>query len=284
MMSLAGCTRSTGADGALPSSSTGTSVASTTPTAAPIPVPRSLPSPVVTAASPVVSAASPVLSAASPVVSAASPVVSATSPVVSAVSQSSVVVSSSTGLSPSGADRPAGSTGSTSAPTARPSPNPSPKPSATPGPHQVAANSDSPGPDHGPACAVDRRYSDESPTGLRDDVRTAWIAVKKQAAGKKVTLCLNDGKRSNAQQNALFAQYVKLYGVAAARLYVLKPDRSAHVKGYAVDVQPLKAYQWLQATKGELGWCRIYDNEPWHFEYSPVYRTGCPARLPMPVR
>ena len=73
--------------------------------------------------------------------------------------------------------------------------------------------------------------------------------------------------------------------MAAARTYVLTPAKSAHVKGYAVDVQPAAAYQWLQATKGKLGWCRIYDNEPWHFEYSLVYRaSGCPDRLPMPVR
>lgn len=116
-------------------------------------------------------------------------------------------------------------------------------------------------------------------------MEAAWISVKKQAAAKKVTLCLNDGKRSSAQQVALFKQYVKDYGLAAARTYVLTPDKSAHVKGYAVDVQPASGYQWLQATKGRLGWCRIYDNEPWHFEYSLVYRTsGCPSRLPMPVR
>ncbi len=32
------------------------------------------------------------------------------------------------------------------------------------------------------------------------------------------------------------------------------------------------------------GWGRIYDNEPWHFEYSEAYQSaGCPARLPEPV-
>lgn len=113
----------------------------------------------------------------------------------------------------------------------------------------------------------------------------AWVSVKKLAATKGVTLCLNDGKRSNAQQIALFNLYVKEYGRAAATYYVLPPDKSAHVKGYAVDVQPARAYQWLQGTRGKWGWCRIYDNEAWHFEYSLVYRTsGCPARQPMPVR
>jgi len=109
--------------------------------------------------------------------------------------------------------------------------------------------------------------------------------VKRQAAAKHVTLCLNDGKRSKAQQEALFDDYVKQYGPAAARVYVLKPDKSAHVKGYAVDVQPTAGFRWLQASEGRFGWCRVYDNEPWHFEYSAGYRTsGCPRRLPGPVR
>ncbi|MET3803467.1 LAS superfamily LD-carboxypeptidase LdcB [Nakamurella sp. UYEF19] len=140
------------------------------------------------------------------------------------------------------------------------------------------------GPGDGPACSVDPQYSDEAPTGLRADVRAGWVAIKKLAASKKVTLCLNDGKRSAAQQIALFDEYVKDYGEANARFYVLPPAKSAHVKGYAVDVQPATAYQWLQATKGRQGWCRMYDNEPWHFEYSTSYqKAGCPARLPKPI-
>ena len=149
----------------------------------------------------------------------------------------------------------------------------------------VQANGDlnAAGPDNGPACKVDKQYSDEPPTGLRPDVKAAWVSVKKQAATKGVTLCLNDGKRSKAQQIALYNLYVKQYGKATANDLVLPWQKSAHVKGYAVDVQPAKAYQWLQATKGKLGFCRIYDNETWHFEYSTYYKThGCPARLPKP--
>ncbi len=140
------------------------------------------------------------------------------------------------------------------------------------------------GPEHGQACVVDGQYSDEAPTGLRADVLAAWLSVRKLAAAKGVTLCLNDGKRSAAQQRALFTLYVREYGAAAAHEYVLPPDKSAHVKGYAVDVQPASANRWLQASKGRFGWCRMYDNEPWHFEYSVGYLTsGCPARLPKPA-
>ena len=147
------------------------------------------------------------------------------------------------------------------------------------------ADLDAAGPDDGPPCAVDPQYSDEAPTGLRPDVLTAWKSVRAAAGREGVTLCLNDGKRSTAQQLALYDDYVQQFGKAAADVYVLPPEKSAHVKGYAVDVQPAAAYQWLQATKGAQGWCRIYDNEPWHFEYSRSYLTaGCPARLPQPVR
>jgi D-alanyl-D-alanine carboxypeptidase len=149
---------------------------------------------------------------------------------------------------------------------------------------QAGAVVDVPGPDKGPACSVARQYSDEPSTGLRPDVKAAWISAKRRAAGRGVTLCLNDGKRSRAQQIGLLRSYVEQYGSATAHDLVLPWQKSAHVKGYAVDVQPASAYQWLEATKGSLGFCRIYDNEAWHFEYSLAYRTaGCPARQTQPA-
>ena len=51
--------------------------------------------------------------------------------------------------------------------------------------------------------------------------------------------------------------------------------------GTAIDVQPYAAFTWLENTAGALGFCRMYDNEAWHFEFSEAYKTtGCPARLP----
>ncbi len=147
------------------------------------------------------------------------------------------------------------------------------------------ADPDEPGPDGGATCAADATYLDEEPTGLRSDARRAWIATVKAAADQGITLCLNDGKRSVAQQQAVFDDYVTQYGQAVAEELVLPPKRSAHVVGLAVDVQPAAGYQWLQATGGSEGFCRIYDNEPWHFEFNPAYPdTGCPDRLPEPER
>jgi LAS superfamily LD-carboxypeptidase LdcB len=147
------------------------------------------------------------------------------------------------------------------------------------------ADPDTPGPVTGPPCPADHAYVDEAPTGMRSDVILAWKAVVRAGKAKKIIVCLNDGKRSRAQQQAQYDAYVKQYGKAVANQLVLPPNKSAHVIGIAVDVQPAKAYQWLQSTKGALGFCRIYDNEAWHFEFNPAYRVdGCPARLPKPER
>jgi len=147
------------------------------------------------------------------------------------------------------------------------------------------ADPDTPGPETGPTCPADSKYVDEKPTGLRSDVIAAWHRAVSRAAAKGITLCLNDGKRSRAQQQAQYDEYLDEYGKQVADQLVLQPNKSAHVVGIAIDVQPADAYRWLQSTDGSLGFCRIYDNEAWHFEFNPDYRsTGCPARLPEPER
>lgn len=155
----------------------------------------------------------------------------------------------------------------------------------TPTANAPDASPDTPGPEGGRDCATDAQYVDEDPTGLRSDVIAGWRAIEKSANADGVIVCLNDGKRSRAQQQAQYDQYEQQYGKEVADQLVLPPAKSAHVIGNAIDVQPQAAYQWLQATKGDLGFCRIYDNEPWHFEYDVTYfEQGCPARLPKPQR
>jgi hypothetical protein len=96
-------------------------------------------------------------------------------------------------------------------------------------------------------------------------------------------MCLADGKRSRSQQQQTYDDYVKQYGQAMADQYVLPPDKSAHVLGLAIDVQPYQAYTWLQGTNGALNFCRVYENEAWHFEFDPAFSTsGCPTLLPYP--
>lgn len=119
---------------------------------------------------------------------------------------------------------------------------------------------------------------------MRADTRAAWLAVVVIGAAAGVKMCLADGKRSRAQQQQTYDDYVAQYGSEMAAQYVLPPEKSAHVLGSAVDVQPSAAHTWLEGTRGTLGWCRMYDNEVWHFEYDQAYVSGgCPARLPHPT-
>ncbi|MEV8435973.1 D-alanyl-D-alanine carboxypeptidase family protein [Actinosynnema sp. NPDC051121] len=139
-----------------------------------------------------------------------------------------------------------------------------------------------PGPETGPVCALDGRYVDEQPDGLRPDVLEAWHRLRAAADGQGVGLCLNDGKRSVGQQRREFEDAVGRFGTPelAAR-YVLPPEKSMHVQGIAVDVQPLESAAWVEHNGPALGWCRRYLNEEWHFEYDPAYASGgCPAMLP----
>ena len=139
-----------------------------------------------------------------------------------------------------------------------------------------------PGPETGPVCPLDARYVDEPPERLPPDTLAAWQRLRAAADEDGVLLCLNDGKRSRDQQARQFADAVQQFGSAEqASRYVLQPEESMHVEGIAVDVQPLASAGWVERNGRAQGWCRRYENEPWHFEYDPAHVTsGCPALLP----
>ena len=146
----------------------------------------------------------------------------------------------------------------------------------------VAIVAEMPGADTGPTCPLDARYVDEPPDRLPPPTLAAWQRLRAAAGADGVRLCLNDGKRSREQQARQFAIAVQQFGSAElAGRYVLQPDESMHVVGTAVDIQPLASAGWAEHHGRELGWCRRYGNEPWHFEYDPAHVTsGCPALLP----
>lgn len=139
-----------------------------------------------------------------------------------------------------------------------------------------------PGPPDGPPCAIDARYLDEAPDGLRPEVLQAWKSLRAKASAEGVQLCLNDGKRSRLQQKKEFDEALEKLGTKElASKYVLPPEKSMHVLGYAVDIQPIESAKWVEKNGSTLGWCRRYKNEQWHFEHSADYSTGgCPALLP----
>jgi hypothetical protein len=48
------------------------------------------------------------------------------------------------------------------------------------------------------------------------------------------------------------------------------------VAGDAVDIGPIDAAAWLSEHGAAFGLCRIYRNEPWHFELRPETIDHCP--------
>lgn len=98
------------------------------------------------------------------------------------------------------------------------------------------------------------------------------------AAVDGVEFHVASGWRSEEYQEHLLREAVSKYGSQqeAAR-WVAAPDRSAHVSGDAVDIGPSGAAAWLSDHGSAYGLCRIYGNEPWHYELRPeATGRGCP--------
>jgi hypothetical protein len=71
---------------------------------------------------------------------------------------------------------------------------------------------------------------------------------------------------------------------AQAARWVAAPSTSARVSGDAVDIGPANAAAWLSAQGAAYGLCRVYGNEPWHFELRPkAVGRGCPAMYADPT-
>jgi zinc D-Ala-D-Ala carboxypeptidase len=93
-----------------------------------------------------------------------------------------------------------------------------------------------------------------------------------------VELVVDSGWRSPAYQEHLLREAISKHGSEreAAR-WVATPDTSAHVSGDAVDIGPADAVAWLSEHGAGYGLCRIYGNEPWHYELRPeASGQGCP--------
>jgi LAS superfamily LD-carboxypeptidase LdcB len=116
-------------------------------------------------------------------------------------------------------------------------------------------------------------------TNLEPEMTAAFDRAEKAARADGVVIEIYAGWRSAEWQQILFDRAVKKYGSEeAAREWVLPPEKSAHVKGIAIDVRPRAAGTWLEGHGAAYGLCRLYDNEWWHFE---LVQTGtCPPRQP----
>ncbi|MFG3103318.1 M15 family metallopeptidase [Streptomyces sp. NPDC048182] len=121
---------------------------------------------------------------------------------------------------------------------------------------------------------------------LDPDLLDALRRAAKAAADDHVTFRVNSGWRSPAYQDQLLREAVATYGSAAeAARWVATADTSPHVAGDAVDLGGSGATAWLARHGAAYGLCRIYRNEPWHFELRPgAADAGCPAMYADPTR
>jgi hypothetical protein len=106
------------------------------------------------------------------------------------------------------------------------------------------------------------------------------------AAADGVRFVVNSGWRSPAYEDRLRREAVSRYGSEAeAARWVATGTTSPHVSGDAVDLGPADATPWLSAHGAAYGLCRIYANEPWHYELRPGAVThGCPAMYADPTQ
>ena len=121
---------------------------------------------------------------------------------------------------------------------------------------------------------------------LDRDLLSALRRAAADAAGNGVEFVVDSGWRSRAYQEQLLHEAVLKYGSEAeAARWVATPNTSAHVSGDAVDIGPSGSAAWLSEHGAEYGLCRVYGNEPWHYELRPeAIDHGCPAMYADPTQ
>jgi zinc D-Ala-D-Ala carboxypeptidase len=130
-------------------------------------------------------------------------------------------------------------------------------------------------------------FDDEIPAVayLDPDLLRALRQSATDAADAGVEFFVMSGWRSPEYQELLRREAVAKYGSEkeAAR-WVATAGTSAHVSGDAVDIGPFDATAWLSKHGATYGLCRIYRNEPWHYELRPeAIDHGCPPMYADPT-
>ena len=123
-------------------------------------------------------------------------------------------------------------------------------------------------------------FSDDAPAvaNLDPDLLRALRRAATDAGGDGVEVYVTSGWRSRKYQEQLFREAASRYGSRAeAARWVATPGTSAHEAGDAVDIGHADAAAWLSAHGARYGLCRVYRNEPWHYELRPrAIDHGCP--------
>lgn len=122
-------------------------------------------------------------------------------------------------------------------------------------------------------------------TNLNPRMLAALRRAASEARSDGIEIEVDSGWRSEAYQRQLFDQAIAQYGsaVEAAR-WVARPGTSIHEAGDAVDITGAPAQAWLWRNGASYGLCRMYRNEPWHFEWRPeAVADGCPSMYADPT-
>jgi D-alanyl-D-alanine dipeptidase len=93
---------------------------------------------------------------------------------------------------------------------------------------------------------------------MRPDVAAAFDRMAAAARRDGISLVVNSGYRSNAEQAVLFARHPDPKWVAP-------PGQSLHRLGTELDLGPAAAYGWLAANAKRFHFVQRYSWEPWHF-------------------
>ncbi len=97
--------------------------------------------------------------------------------------------------------------------------------------------------------------------GMRPDVAAAFDRMAAAARRAGISLIVNSGFRSDAEQAELFAQNPNPTMVAP-------PGKSLHRCATELDLGPPAAYGWLAANAPRFGFVKRYSWEPWHFGFT----------------
>ena len=129
-------------------------------------------------------------------------------------------------------------------------------------------------------------FDDDYPGVARIDPQLlrALRRAATDAASDGIVFHVNSGWRSPEYQDLLLREAVATYGSeAAAARWVATASTSPHVSGEAVDIDS-DAASWLADHGAEYGLCRVYGNEPWHYELRPeAIDRGCPPTYADPT-
>jgi hypothetical protein len=96
--------------------------------------------------------------------------------------------------------------------------------------------------------------------GMRPDVAAAYDRMAAAAAADGVSLLINDGFRSDAEQ-------AELWAANPDPRWVAPPGTSLHRCATELDLGPDAAYGWLAANAGHFGFVQRYSWEAWHYGF-----------------